>query len=88
MKAYGKNIRISPKKLRVVAEIIRGQSVEKALSFLKFAPKKGAGILYKIVFSAVSNAENNDSQKASDLFIKTVSINKGLVYKRSNPVSR
>jgi len=88
MKAYGKNIRISPKKLRVVAEIIRGESVEKALSFLKFAPKKGAGILYKTLFSAVSNAENNDSQKASDLFIKTVSINKWIVYKRSNPVSR
>lgn len=88
MKAYGKNIRVSPKKLRVVAEIIRGQSVEKALSFLKFAPKKGAGILYKVLFSAVSNAENNDSQKASDLYISSLSINKWLVYKRSNPVSR
>jgi large subunit ribosomal protein L22 len=76
MKAYGKNIRISPKKLRVVAEIIRGQGVEKALSFLKFAPKKGAGILYKVLFSAVSNAENNDSQKASDLFISSLSIDK------------
>jgi large subunit ribosomal protein L22 len=76
MKAYGKNIRVSPKKLRVVAEIIRGQSVEKALSFLKFAPKKGAGILYKVLFSAVSNAENNDSQKASDLYISSLSINK------------
>jgi large subunit ribosomal protein L22 len=40
MKAYGKNIRISPKKLRVVAAVIRGQSVSEALSFLKFAPKK------------------------------------------------
>lgn len=88
MKAYGKNIRISPKKLRVVAEIIRWQGVEKALSFLKFAPKKGAGILYKVLFSAVSNAENNDSQKASDLYISSLSVNKWLVYKRSNPVSR
>jgi large subunit ribosomal protein L22 len=88
MKAYGKNIRISPKKLRVVAEIIRNKSVEEALSFLKFAPKKGAGILYKIVFSAVSNAENNNSQKASNLYISSLIINKGIVYKRSNPVSR
>jgi large subunit ribosomal protein L22 len=40
MKANGKNIRISPKKLRVIAEIIRGQSAEEALKFLKFAPKK------------------------------------------------
>jgi len=76
MKAYGKNIRISPKKLRVVAEIIRKQGVEEALSFLKFAPKKGAGILYKILFSAVSNAENNNSQKASNLYISSLIINK------------
>jgi len=88
MKAYGKNIRISPKKLRVVAEIIRKQGVEEALSFLKFAPKKGAGILYKILFSAVSNAENNNSQKASNLYISSLIINKWIVYKRSNPVSR
>jgi large subunit ribosomal protein L22 len=40
MKAAGKNIRISPKKLRVIAEIIRGQNVSEALSFLKYAPKK------------------------------------------------
>ncbi len=88
MKANGKNIRISPKKLRVVAEIIRGQKAEEALGFLKFAPKKWAGILYKILHSAISNAENNDSQKASDLYISSLIINKGLVYKRSNPVSR
>ncbi|MBT3727578.1 hypothetical protein HOG21_08295 [bacterium] len=40
MKANGKNIRISPKKLRVVAEVVRGQSALEALNFLKFAPKK------------------------------------------------
>ena len=88
MKAYGKNIRISPKKLRVVAEVIRGQNVKEALGFLKYAPKKGADLLYKILFSAVSNAENNDSQKAEDLYIDTLIIQKGIVYKRWNPVSR
>ena len=88
MKAYGKNIRISPKKLRVVAEVIRGQNVNEALGFLKFAPKKGADLLYKILFSAVKNAENNDSQKAEDLYIDTLVITKGIVYKRGNPVSR
>lgn len=88
MKAYGKNIRISPKKLRVVAEVIRGQKVEEALKFLKFAPRKGADILYKIVYSAAKNAENNDAQKIQDLYIDTLVINKGIVYKRGNPVSR
>ncbi|MCP4522723.1 MAG: 50S ribosomal protein L22 [Candidatus Gracilibacteria bacterium] len=88
MKAYGKNIRISPKKLRVIAEVVRGQSVTEALGFLKYAPKKGADLLYKIVYSAVKNAENNDSQKADDLYIDTLIINKGIVYKRGNAVSR
>jgi large subunit ribosomal protein L22 len=61
---------------------------EAALLFLKFAPKKWAGILYKILFSAASNAENNNSQKRSDLCISSLIINKWIVYKRSNPVSR
>ncbi len=88
MKAYGKNIRISPKKLRVVASIIRWMKAEEALQFLKFAPKKGANILYKIVHSAVSNAQNNDWQKIENLMIDIVCVNKWIVYKRWNPISR
>lgn len=88
MKAYGKNIRISPKKLRVVAEIVRGQKASEALSFLKFAPKKWADLLYKVLASAVANAVNNDNQKLSDLYISTLIINKWIVYKRWNSVSR
>lgn len=88
MKANGKNIRISPKKLRVVAEVVRGMQAEEALKFLKFAPRKGADILYKIVFSAVNNAQHNDNQKVSDLYLDTLVITKGIVYKRGRPVSR
>lgn len=88
MKAYAKNIRISPKKLRVVAEVVRGMKAEEALKFLKFAPRKGAGLLYKTVNSAVQNAVHNDKQKPEDLFIDTLVITKGIVYKRGRPVSR
>ena len=88
MKAYGKNIRISPKKLRVIAEIVRGQNVQEALGFLKFAPKKWADLLYKVLASAVANAENNDNQKVDTLYISSLSIDKWIVYKRWNPVSR
>jgi len=88
MKAYGKNIRISPKKLRVIAEIVRGQDVSEALNFLKFAPKKWADLLYKILASAIANAENNDNQKVDTLYISTLIINKWIVYKRWNAVSR
>ena len=88
MKAYGKNIRISPKKLRVVAAVVRGMDASEALNFLKFAPKKGANILYKLLKSAVANAINNDGQKLENLYIDTLIVNKGIVYKRGNPVSR
>lgn len=88
MKAYWKNIRISPKKMRVIAEALKGMDINSALNFLKFAPKKGADILYKILFSAVKNAENNNSQEVSTLKIASLSITKGIVYKRGNPVSR
>ena len=84
MKAYGKNIRISPKKLRVVAEVVRWQDATEALNFLKFAPKKWADLLYKILASAIANAENNDNQKLSTLYISTLIINKWIVYKRWN----
>lgn len=63
-------------------------NADEALKFLKFAPKKGADLLYKIVHSAVSNAVHNDSQKADELMIDTLIITKGIVYKRGRPVSR
>lgn len=88
MRAYWKNIRISPKKLRVVAEIIRWKKAKESLDFLKFAPKKWAGILYRVLHSAVSNAINNDWQKLEDLIVSTLMINKWVVYKRWNPISR
>ncbi len=88
MKAYLKNTRISPKKLRVVAEIIRWKDIEWSLNFLKFAPKKWADILYKVVKSATANAVNNDWQEQGKLFINTLIITKGIVYKRGQAVSR
>ncbi len=88
MKAYWKNIRISPKKLRVVAEILKNRDATWALNFLKFAPKKWADILYKVLHSAVSNAVNNNSQNADTLYIDQLVITKGIVYKRWQPISR
>ena len=88
MKAYGKNIRISPKKMRVIAEAVKWMDVEEALKFLKFAPKKWAGLLYKVVYSAAKNAENNVGQNMNNLVLDTLIVTKGIVYKRGNPVSR
>lgn len=88
MKAIGKNLRISPKKLRVVAEIIRDKDAVWSLNFLKFAPKKWANLLYKLLFSAVSNAENNDSQDKTNLKISSLIVTKWIVYKRGQAISR
>lgn len=88
MKAYLKNVRISPKKLRVIAEVVRGRDASWSLDFLKYAPKKWAKILYKVLASAVANAENNDNQKKVNLKISHLSIDKGIVYKRGQPISR
>ncbi len=88
MKASVKNVRISPKKLNVIAYIIRNMTAKDALDTLKFMPKKGADIMYKVVASAVANAEHNDSQAVAELIITSVSVSQGLVYKRINPVSR
>jgi len=88
MNAYVKNVRISPKKLRVIAEAVKGMSAQEALDILKFMPKKGADILYKAVHSAVSNAKHNDDVQVENLNIYTICVDKGVVYKRGNPVGR
>ena len=88
MKAIAKNIRISPKKLSVVASIVRNMPAKKALDILKFMPNKWGWLLHKVVESAVANAVHNDNQKAEDLTLAIVTICKGVVYKRGNPISR
>ncbi len=88
MKASVRNIRISPKKLNVIAYIVRGMSAKTALDTLRFMPKKGASIIHDVIKSAVSNATHNDSQKVEDLKIASISVTQGLVYRRINPISR
>ena len=88
MKAVLRQIRISPKKANLIAGVVRGKSVDEALTLLKFMPKKGADILYKVVQSAAKNAENNFSQNIEELEIKKILVTKGVTYKRSNSISR
>ena len=88
MKSSVRNVRISPKKLNVIAYIIRGKSALEALDMLRFMPKKGAIIVHKALKSALHNATHNDSQKAEDLKVASVIVTQGLMYKRINPVSR
>lgn len=88
MKASVRNVRISPKKLNVIAYIVRNMSAQDALDTLRFMPKKGANIIYEVLKSAVHNAEHNDNQSVESLKIASISVTQGLVYRRINPVSR
>ena len=88
MKAYLKQIRISPKKVNVVATLVRGKSVNEALTMLKFTPKRSAPILAKLIASAAANAENNFKQDKDNLMVSKIVVNAGQTMKRGLPVSR
>lgn len=88
MKAICRAIRITPKKLNLAAGLVRKKDATEALAILKFTPKKSAHILYKIIKSAIANAENNYKQEVKSLFIKEIIVNAGATIKRSLPVSR
>jgi large subunit ribosomal protein L22 len=88
MKAILRSVRITSKKLNLIADLVRTKNVNDAVNLLKFTPKKGAKILYKVVKSAVANAENNFKQERPSLFIKEIIVTEGPTMKRSVPISR
>ena len=81
-KAILRSARISAQKARLVADQVRGLSAERAVNLLKFSDKKAAGMIYKIVYSAASNAENNYGADADDLTVKTIMVDEGPTLKR------
>jgi large subunit ribosomal protein L22 len=88
MKAYLKNYRQSPRKVRLVADLIRGKSIADAHNALAFLPKRAAGMFQKLLASAVANAENNFKTSIELLRVTAVSVTKGPTLKRIRPVSR
>lgn len=88
MKAIARHVRVSPKKANLVAGLVRNKNAQEALHILKFTPKKSAKLIYKVVRSAVANAENNFKQNKDELIIKEIVVTKGITMKRNMPVSR
>ena len=88
MKASVKNVKISPKKASVIASLVRGKAAAHASQFLKVVNKKAAGIIKKVIDSAVANATNNEAKSADGLKIKSVVVTKGRVLRRGIPASR
>ncbi|MFC1883935.1 50S ribosomal protein L22 [Thermodesulfobacteriota bacterium] len=84
-RAVAKHIRISPRKVRLIMDEIRGKKVGEALNMLSFAPQKGARILKKLVESAVANAVENSGLNADSLYIHRIYADQGPTLKRWRP---
>ncbi len=87
-KATHKYIGTSPRKMRLVIDLIRGESVEKAIEILHFSPKHAARDAEKVLRSAVANLFNKDEEshyEPSDLYVKEVYVNQGPMLKRILP---
>lgn len=87
-KAIAKYVRISPLKVQFICDEIRGLQVDEALAKLEFTTKRGAKELYKVLKSAVANAENNLSLDRSTLYVKEAYANDGPTMKRFRPKAK
>ena len=81
-KAILKNAAISARKVRLVADQVRGLSVERAVTLLEFSPKKAAHLVRKVLNSAIANAENNHAADIDELKVSTIYIDESFVAKR------
>jgi large subunit ribosomal protein L22 len=86
--AIARNIRVSPRKLNLVAQQIRGKKVDNALNVLTFSQKRIAGVVKKTLQSAIANAENNHDLDVDDLVVAEASVGKNLVMKRFHARAR
>jgi large subunit ribosomal protein L22 len=76
---------LSAQKARLVADLIRGQSVEEALDTLTFSTKKGAAVVKKVLESAIANAEHNEGADIDELKVSTIFVDEGITLKRIRP---
>src|ERR1700760_3888646 len=86
--AVARNIRVSPRKLNLVAQTIRGKKVDRALNELTFNRKRIASVVKKALQSAIANAKNNHDLDVDDLVVKEASVGKNLVMKRFHARAR
>ena len=83
-----KYARISSRKVKIVADLLRGKDIDEALAIAKFAPKASAEILEKLLKSAIANAENNHNMTHSKLYVAEIYANQGPTLKRIRPAAK
>ncbi|MDK2794006.1 MAG: large subunit ribosomal protein [Caldanaerobacter sp.] len=84
-RAIARYVRISPRKARLVLNLIRGKNVDEALAILKFTPKKASKIVEKVLKSAIANAENNHNMNRDNLYVAKAVADEGPTMKRVLP---
>lgn len=85
VKATAKTVRITPRKARLVLDLIRGKNAEEALAILKFTPNNAAEVVSKVLKSAMANATHNNQLDAEKLYVKACYANEGISMKRFRP---
>jgi large subunit ribosomal protein L22 len=87
-KAVAKYIRIAPRKVRLVVDLIRGKKVNEAFAILKFTPKAASPVVEKVLKSAIANAEHNYNMDIDSLYITEAYVDQGPTLKRFRPRSQ
>ena len=87
-KATLRYARISSRKVKIVADLIRGKNVDEALAIVKFTPKASSDIIEKLLKSAIANAENNHGMKHENLYVAEIYANQGPTLKRIRPAAK
>ena len=88
VKASARYVRIAPRKVRVVIDLVRGKSVNEALALLKFVPKRASEPVAKVIASAAANAEHNFNLNKDNLIISKAYVDQGPTLKRYHPRQR
>ncbi|KMJ56241.1 50S ribosomal protein L22 [Bacillus sp. LL01] len=84
-KAVAKQVRIAPRKVRLVVDLIRGKQVGEAIAILRHTPKAGSPVLEKLLNSAIANAEHNYEMEPNNLVISEAYVDEGVTLKRFRP---
>lgn len=84
-RAQARYVRIAPRKVRVVLDLIRGKNVDEALNILRFTPRASSKVIEKLVMSAAANAENNHDMNRDALYITECYADQGPIIKRYRP---
>lgn len=87
-KATLKYARISSRKVKIVADLIRGKDINEALAIVKFTPKASSAIIEKLLKSAIANAENNHGMKHENLYVAEIYANQGPTLRRIRPAAK